>query len=492
MWLFVILLISTAIAQPGNEPINLSSINSPYADFAPYISADGKTMYFSSSRPGGIGGEDIWVTHFESGTWTTPQCLGEPVNSPLNEGSMCISSDGRMLIFTLCFDKASYGSCDLYYSVLTSTGWSAPQNMGSIVNSTEWDGHPSLSSDGKKLYFASKRRGGYGGIDLWVTELVDGRWTQPKNLKYPINTARDEISPFIHADGKTLYFSSSGHGGYGGFDVFKVSMREDGSWGEIINLGTPINTSGDDYFFSIPASGDFIFISSDRPGGLGDRDIYSFPLAELVRPRVVVSVSGKVVDKYTGKSVKALITAEDLVTREKVAQTESNPEDGSYYIVLPWGSLYGVTVEADNYAFHSENFDLTGTAAYKEYSVNFELQPVKVGENIILNNIFFDFDKSDIRPESFPELDRAVELLKKYPNIKVEIWGFADSIGTREYNLRLSERRANSVRDYLISKGISGDRLQARGFGFDNPVAPNTTEEGRQKNRRTEFHIVEE
>ncbi len=492
MGLIILFIFSPLYAQSLNEPINLSSINSPYGDFAPYISADGRTMYFSSSRPGGMGGEDIWVTRFENLTWTAPKPVGEPINSPLNEGSVCISSDGHLLIFTVCYDKNSYGSCDLYFSIREKNSWSKPENMGSPINTPYWEGHPSLTADGKRLYFASNRKGGYGGIDLYWSDFVYGKWTEPKNLKYPINTARDEISPFIHADGKTLYFSSSGHGGYGGFDVFKVTMDENGNWGEIINLGPPINTSGDDYFFSVPASGEFIYISSDRPGGLGDRDIYAFPLAGLMKPSIVVTISGKVVDKYTSQPLKARLTVENLYTREKVAQVESNRDDGGYYIVLPWGSLYGITVEVDSYAFLSTNFDLTGEASYKEYTLDFELQPIRKGENIVLNNIFFDFDKSELRPESYPELDRVVELMKTHPTMKIELRGYCDSIGTREYNLKLSERRANAVKEYLVSKGIESDRLETRGFGSDNPVAPNTTEEGRQKNRRTEFHIIKE
>lgn len=474
--------------EPISAPANLSGVNSVSSDFAPYVSAGGDKLYFSSNRNSDQ--EDFFVSEFDNNRWQPPFPLGAPINTDANEGSMAISTDGNLIVFTGCGRKESYGSCDLYFSERIAGGWSEPKNLGRHVNNKLWDGHPSISSDGKWLYFSSERYGGFGGRDIWRSQNIKGTWQRPENLGYPINNARDQASPFIHPDGVTLYFASSGHAGLGMMDIYKSEMDSLGKWSEPVNIGPPVNTPGSDYFFSIPAKGDIIYFSSDRKGGFGGFDIYWLPLSEALRPRVVATLSGNVKDKETGQPLEAEITVELIETGEVLATPKTNPETGEFFIVLPAGQTYGISVSAEGYVFSSERYDIPVEKGYQELKMDFLLQKVQIGESIEIKNIFFDFNSDSLRPESEPELKRAVKLLTDYPNLKIEIRGHADSIGTEEYNVALSKRRSMAVLRWLVDHGIAAARLTAVGFGSSLPAAENTTEEGRQKNRRTEFHII--
>ncbi len=471
-------------------PTNLTEVNSIHSDFAPYVSASGDRLYFSSVREGS--NEDFYVSDFEDNRWRTPYSLGEPVNTDANEGSMAISSDGNLIVFTACGRTDSYGGCDLYYSERSGESWSEPRNLGRYVNSSGWDGHPSISSDGKWLYYSSDRYGGFGSRDIWRSPLRENGWGKPENLKYPINNARDQASPFIHPDGTTLYFASAGHGGLGMLDVFKAEMDSSGNWSEPINLGPPVNTPGSDYFFSIPAKGDIIYFASDRQGGYGGFDIYWLPLSEALRPKVVATLAGTVTDKETGEPLDAIITVERIVTGEVLAEPRTNPETGEFFIVLPAGETYGISVSAEGYAFSSERYDVPVEKGYQELRMNFKLSKVQVGEIVEMRNIFFDFNSDKLKPESESELNRVQDLMIKYADLRIEIQGHADSIGTSEYNLDLSKRRAMAVLRWLVDHGIAAKRLKAEGMGDMVPVADNVSPEGRQLNRRTEFHITGE
>jgi outer membrane protein OmpA-like peptidoglycan-associated protein len=469
-------------------PSNLSTVNTVNSDFAPYISASGEVLYFSSNKIGGQ--EDFYVSRYDGVMWQAAQPLGPPVNTSANEGSMAISADGNTIVFTACGRTDSYGGCDLYYSEKVGESWSEPRNLGRYVNSPVWDGHPSISADGKWLYFSSERYGGFGGRDIWRVPKKENGWGKAENLGFPINNARDQASPFIHSDGVTLYFSSAGHGGLGMLDIFKTEKDSTGKWTQPINLGPPVNTPGSDYFFSIPAKGDLIYFSSDRQGGYGGFDIYWLPLAEALRPKVVATLSGTVSDKETGQPLDAAITVERISTGEVLASPRTNPLTGEFFLILPAGETYGISVSADGYVFSSERYEVPVEEGYQELRIDFKLTKVKVGESVQINNIFFDFNSDSLKAESEPELLRVIKLMAEYPDLKIEIQGHTDSVGTDEYNLALSERRGNAVRNWLIIHGVAENRLTVVALGRAVPAAENATEEGRQKNRRTEFHII--
>lgn len=471
--------------------VNLTAVNSPQSDFAPFIMPDGKTIYFSSSRPNGYGGEDIYVTRWDGYRWTPPQNLGMPPNSFANEGSVAITQDGEEMFITICGKSDSYGECDIYVSKRKGDGWGEPRNLGKNVNSSWWDGHPTLSPSGDTLFFASNRFGGYGGLDIYFSVRTEKGWSKAQNIGYPISNARDQTSPYMAVDGKTLYFSSSGHGGLGGLDVFFTRVDSTtGKWGEPVNLGPPINTSRNDYFFSIPASGELIFFSSDREPGYGGFDIYTYPLALWQRPQVVAILVGKVVDSENGSPIQADVEIERLADGAHL-QSIRTDSTGAFTVVLQAGETYALSASAPGYAFASEKYTIRAEEGYRELSYVFKLTPIKVGGTVELRNIFFDFGKADLRPESISELERVAELMRKYPDMRIEVAGYADSIGTEQFNLYLSRERAKAVAEWLIANGISARRIQYKGYGESNPVAENVSEEGRQLNRRVEFRILE-
>ena len=469
--------------------MNISEINSSKSDFAPFIMPDGKTLYFSSTRDGGLGGEDIYVSHWTGTKWTIPENLGKPINSPKNEGAMCFSPDGMEMFITICGRKDSYGGCDIYVSYKVGDSWTEPENLGSNVNSSWWDGHPSLSAGGDTLFFASDRFGGYGGLDIYYCVKTEKGWSKAKNLGYPINNARDQTSPFLHLDGITFYFSSSGHGGLGGLDVFFSRLdTTTGEWGKPLNLGPPINTEGNDYFFSVPASGEYIYFASDRPGGYGGFDIYSYPLKKWQRPTPIATLVGEVIDAKTGKPVFADVKIERLKDGKLLSQLKTDSLTGKFFVVLRANEKYGISVSADGYVFTSENYEIKLEEGYNEIHQVFKLEPVKVGAKIKLENIFFDFAKAELRKESEAELKRVAELMEKYPEMKIEIQGFADSIGTKKFNLWLSRQRAKAVYDWLVAHGVEAKRMSYKGFGEEEQGA---TEEELQKSRRVQFKIIE-
>ena len=364
--------------------------------------------------------------------------------------------------------------------------------MGIRVNSSAWDSQPSISSDGKTLYFASSRSGGKGNMDIWKSTRDDnGIWTAPVNLGDSINTGRDEQSPFIHPDGKTLYFCSSGHPGMGSYDIFYSRMDDNGNWSTATNIGYPINSSDADGFLFVNAIGNKAYFSSEKFGGKGGLDIYSFDLYEAARPTAVTYMKGTVYDSKTKKRLQAKFELVDLSNSKTVAQSESDPLTGEFLVSLPSDRNYALNVSRDGYLFYSENFELKGDhSQLKPFMKDVYLQPIEAGSIVILKNIFFDFDKFDLKPESLIELNRLLDLLKKNPALKIEIGGHTDNKGTAEYNQKLSESRSRSVFDFLVNKGIDKSRLSYKGYGLTKPIDTNDTDEGRANNRRTEFKVV--
>jgi len=501
-------------------------INTIYPEYSPIINADESMIIFTSRRNTTTGGnrastdekyyEDIFISYrLGSGDWGAPQNPGKPLNSDLHDATVGLSPDGQMLYIY----RGDNGG-DIYDCLLKGDSWTKPNRLNKNINTKYHESSASLSPDGRKLYFVSDKPGGFGGRDIYISELDrKGNWGPAQLLPSSINTIYDEEAIFAHPDGKTIYFSSKGHNTMGGYDIFQ-SVFENGTWSTPVNIGYPINTAGDDVFFSISASGRHGYYSSARPGGFGDQDLYVITFLGPEKPMVnnsddnllawkntamseqvieqvidikstnLTLLKGRILDEVTHEPVEAKILLTDIDKDEELATFSSNSSTGRYLISLPSGKNYGIAVNAEGYLFHSENFNIPDKAAYQEIEKDIYLKKIAVGSSIVLKNIFFDFNQATLRPESKSELNRLVKLLNDMPSLKIEISGHTDNIGSAQYNKTLSERRAKSVVDFLIENGISPNRLTYKGYGFDIPIAPNDSEEGRQQNRRTEFKII--
>lgn len=478
-------------------------VNSPYADFAPVTSADGAVMIFTSKRPvtekelkkKSTDIERIFSSDLGASAtaWNPSALLPEPVNTRgRNNSAIALSNDGQtMLIYHDDFN----GNGDIYESKLKGTLWSDPVRIPEPVNSRFHESSASISPDGKTIYFVSDRPGGEGGRDIWFcTKDAAGKWGAAQNIGYPINTDKDEEGIFIHPDGKTIYFSSKGHEGLGGFDIFKTEFKN-GVWASPHNMGAPLNTPGDDVFFVMEANGRTGYYSSSMEGGSGDKDIYKVSFIPVIKevkpagPRLTL-LKGHVLDEEKQLPVGAVLEVMDNDKNELITTLNSNSSTGKFLVSLPSGKNYGLSVKAEGYLYYTDFFVIPDTSAYREVEKTVLLKKLTIGKKIVLQNIFYDFNKSTVRPESMPELNQLISLLKDNANMKIELSSFTDSKGADEYNRKLSQARAQSVVNYLISNGIAKTRLIAVGYGEAMPVAGNDTEEGRQMNRRTEFKIL--
>jgi flagellar motor protein MotB len=481
------------------NPVSVGSgINTSDDEYWPSITADGQTMMFTrqpnmTNNPGftGVVQEDFYISYFSDNAWQKAFNAGPPLNTIQNEGAQSLSSNGNYMIFTACNRPGGMGNCDLYFSAFTDGRWSEPSNLGPPVNTSRWESTPSISADGRTLYFSSSRPGGFGGKDIWVSRMDEkNKWTEPVNLGSTINTAGDEMSPFIHFDGKTLYFASDGRVGMGGFDLFVSRLRNDSTWTEPKNLGYPINTCNDEMGLIIESGGQKAYYSCVRDKSMG-KDIYSFDLYEAVRPDPVSYMKGKVYDKETGKLLKANYELINLSTGKIIIKSVTD-ENGNFLVCLPSGYNYGINVSKTGYLFYSENFMFEGMhTATEPYIKRIVLNPAKVGEKMQLSNVFYEIDSWQLKSESITELDNLASLLSENRNLVMEIGGYTDSTGSAQYNMALSEKRALSVVNYLIKKGISSDRLRYKGYGNTSPLGDNVTIEGRKLNRRTEAKIIE-
>lgn len=480
------------------SPLNMGpNVNSPDFEYFPVLTADGQTLVFTRNRRRSEATdyqEDFYISlSGKDGRWGMAMNLGDPINTDDNEGAQTMTADGQQLFFTGCNRKGGMGSCDIYSSVREGRSWSRPENLGPPVNSGKWESQPSVSSDGKTLYFASNRAGGKGGSDIWVTQLApNGTWTDPRNLGDSINTEGAEETPFIHPDGRTLYFTSDGHVGLGGKDIYVVRMKEDGSWGTPMNLGYPINTWQDEMGLFVDASGALAYFASDREGGLGNLDIYSFPLYEEARPIPVTYVKGIVKDMNSKQPLAARFELIDLSTSETVIESRSDRVTGDFLVCLPVDRDYALNVSKDGYLFYSENFSLKErTSMNRPFTKNVELQPIEFGKSVVLRNIFFETASFELKPESTAELEKLLTFMNENPKLAIEIGGHTDNIGQRSDNQTLSENRAKAVFEYLKAKGISESRMEFKGYADTVPIDTNDTAEGRANNRRTEFTVRE-
>jgi outer membrane protein OmpA-like peptidoglycan-associated protein/tetratricopeptide (TPR) repeat protein len=470
-----------------------SSINTKEQEYSPAFSIDEQTLYItrrngnlSDSRPN----EDIYFATKQGIEWGKIKNLGPPINTTENEGAFSVSADGHYIFFTACSRRGGKGQCDIWLTIDREGKWSEPLNLQEPINTTHWESQPSIASNGRVLYFASDRPGGYGGIDLWKSNFGDEGWSKPTNLGPTINTSKDEQFPFIHSDNSTLYFSSEGHPGMGKSDLFVASLKPDGSWKTPKNLGYPINTTGYDWNMIVNRNGSTAYYSSDKmPDGKGGLDIYQFELPQELQAEKVSYVRGLVRD---AKTKKPLQTSVILTPLDNSPNTTSytNSNTGLFIVSLKTDIRYALTIDKDDYLFHSEYFDMPNVPVDEPFEIIIDLQKVEVGKSVVLNNIFFDTDKFELKEESKTELEKLRVFLQDNQAIRIEIAGHTDNMGSSTYNLTLSENRAKSVANYLIKNGIAEDRLTYKGYGDKRPIASNDSEEGKATNRRTEFTIL--
>jgi outer membrane protein OmpA-like peptidoglycan-associated protein/Tol biopolymer transport system component len=471
-------------------------INSKYADYSPVISADESTIIFTSRREGSTGAktdengnlfEDIYIAQkTDSVRWGNAVNIGPPINTDGHEATIGLSVDGQKLFIY----KDDKGDGNIYFSELTGKNWSAPVKMNENINTPAWEPSASFSADGDYLYFTSNREGGWGGRDIYRSKkLPNGQWAKAQNLGPDVNTSYDEDAPFIHPDGKTLYFSSTGHKGMGGFDIFYTVFSDSGSWSTPENMGYPINTTEDDIFFVTTPDNKRAYYSSTKAGGYGEKDIYMLSMPEKKEKSLTV-YRGEIKNELDQVPEDVEITVTDNQTGEIVGQYYPNTSTGIFLFILTPGKNYNITYQAEGYLFHSENMDVPLESSYSIINKAIELNALTVGSKVVLKNIFFDYNASTLRPTSNVELDKLFKLLNKYPKLIVEVSGFTDSKGDDNYNLKLSQDRSESVVNYLVQKGISKERMVAKGYGKASPVATNDTEEGKQLNRRVEYKIL--
>lgn len=475
------------------------SLQTTLSQYFPVLTADEQTMVFTVLKP--EGDEDLFTTSFNGETWQPPVSLSPNINTPENEGTPSLSADGRTLVFTACQGRKGFGSCDLYITRRTGSDWSDPQNLGSIVNTSHYESQPALSADGRRLYFVSDRPGGQGKRDLWRTDAdAEGNWQQPVNLKTPINTPLNEASPFIHANGQTLFFASEGHPGMGGYDLFvsdSTITTDTQRWSKPTNLGYPINSAEDQASLFVSANGSRAYYSFEvQKDGISQRSqIYVFDMPESLRERVkgVSYLKGSVTNGKNQKPVSATIELIDLATNQTVSRVASDAQTGQYAIVLPTEGEYALYVNSPGYLFKSLSFDFTQKHKETEQrgvSLPVALEPISNTGKETLNNIFFDVGRYDLVGKSRTELTRLAQFLKTNPTVSVEISGHTDDQGDATANLLLSKKRAQTVVAYLTEAGIEAGRIRATGFGKTKPLLPNTSEENRRLNRRIEWRVL--
>ncbi|MCZ2100966.1 MAG: OmpA family protein [Chitinophagales bacterium] len=486
------------------KPSNVGAvINSGNSVYSPLISVDGQFLIFTKNvkNPGDfIGQEDIYMAVKDSMGWSKTIPMSG-VNTVQNEGAFTISGDGSYIVFTACDRRESFGSCDLYYSMFIDDRWTKPINMGKVVNSVTWDSHPTLSVDGRTMIFSSRRKGSIGGSDLWMTQKDEkGSWMQPWNLGSTINTEGDDESPFLHPDGQTLYFRSNGRPGMGNFDIYYARYDyEKETWSEPVNLGYPINTEGNEGSLTVSLDGKTAWYASDKDYEkdllLDHLNIYSFELYEGVRPIPSTYVKGYISDIQTKKTLAGAVEIVDLSTGKTIFKVKTG-QDGHFVAALPSKKQYACKVEANQYVFYSQQFDLKNeNQGLLPYILDIGLSPIpnlqaaKEDHSMILRNVFFITGSSELLEQSAFEIQTIVRMMNDYPAMKIKIIGHTDNIGNEKDNQLLSEKRAKSVSDELIHKGIAAERISYEGKGASQPISDNQTPEGRSQNRRTEMII---
>lgn len=476
------------------HPQPLTKILNAYPlQYFPVLTADEKTIIYTA-RDGKSFHDDeniVISQKDESGQWTKPVSISPNINSQFNEGTCTISTDGRVLIFTNCDGRQRIGSCDLYVSYKTGEEWSVPKNLGKNINSMSWDSQPALSADGRKLFFVSDRAGGFGKRDIWVSKKNhDGIWQRAENVGPEINTKEDEVSPFIHVNGITLFFASKGYPGFGGFDLYKSELQES-TWSNPENLGYPLNTHEDQVSLFVSTNGKSGYYSYERNWNSKQSQsfLYSFefPSDHIIKNRSIY-LTGHIYDIETNEPLDASIELYNVGSEEPSSIFSSDPVSGKYFTILNANKKIALYIDREGYLFESRSFEIdreSGNSIVK----NFYLKPIKKGNSVLLNNLFFEFNSASITLDSKTELLKIVQFLLNNPATKILIAGHTDDLGTEEYNKTLSTNRAKSVYDFLINQGIKSQSLSFTGFGESKPLVDNKDQESRKTNRRIEFII---
>jgi outer membrane protein OmpA-like peptidoglycan-associated protein len=486
------------------------NINSAFDEWDPNPTPDGKFLYFSAkSKIPCYGESDVYVSALDSNDkWSAAQNIGRTVNGENDETIDNVSADGSTLLLSGNF-PGTFGMFDIYTAKKSKEGWSSLSHLPKPINSEYTDEGAQTSGDGKAIIFSSDRPGGigkfakyselyHGGVmgnmDLYVCLKTEKGWSQPINLGPKINTEFAERAPYLHPDGKTLYFSSDGHAGLGRLDLFKATRLSDTSWtewSEPINLGKEINGASDDWGYRVAIGGDSAFFAAyNRPSGYGSWDIYSISLPQNAKPQLVATIRGKTLNKK-GEPIQAAIKWEDLETGAEIGELTSDPQTGEYFIALPLGKNYGYYAQKKGYYPSSDNVNLKSTSASlivkKDIVLISEYEIEDQKASFIIKNIFFDYKSYELKKESYPELERLCEFLRQYPDKSFIITGHCDAVGSDAYNLDLSEKRAQALKTYLVQHGFLANKLKCIGKGSKLPVASNETENGRAENRRVEI-----
>ncbi len=469
-------------------PQNLGdSINSKQSEYYPSFTINDSLFVFTRRYPNGR--EDFIESAKTPNGYTQSKVINGDINIEPFKGAINISQDGEWLLFAGDFGPKGLGNFDLYISYSTPQGWSEPFNLGSNINTEFWESSPSISPDKSALYFSSNRPGGYGGKDLYVSyRQKNGKWGPAQNMGADVNTAGDELAPFIHADNQTLYYTSNGLPGYGDLDIYMLRKNGTG-WNKPENLGYPINTVDNEGSLFVASDGFTAYYSSDRADTRGELDLYKFDMKPDVRPAKTIYIKGYVTDAKTGKGLPCSVELASDSSKQTVMKVQTD-ETGFYFITLPVGSNYTFTVNRKDYLLYSDVFELSKKVPDSTYQKDIALQPIQLNASVTLKNIQFATNSYELAPVSTIELNKLLQLLNDNPTVTLQINGHTDNSGTPATNLILSANRAKAVTTFLISKGIDAKRLTSKGLGETKPVADNNMEEGKAKNRRTEFVVT--
>lgn len=467
------------------------AINSPYADYGPTLNDENELLIFTSKR-NVVGlhnraNEDLYFSKQNNGFWEEAQSFGKPINSIYNEGSACLSRDGKTLYFARCEAPDSYGNCDIYVATRQEDGsWGQIRNLGQNVNSPAWDSQPTLSQNEDTLYFASDRLGGFGLSDIYFTHKTkSGNWAPAQNLGPVINTRESEVSPFLHPKFQVLYFSSRGQlNHFGDFDIYKT-YQANGHWQEPRNIGPLVNGRGSEYYFTIDAASRNLYYARSEANDIQNLDLYSFPLPMEAHPLAVTKVEGTLLDSVTNKPLSAVVSVIDLDNGIEISSKYVRP-DGSFEFNLIDNTRYMILIQSPDFFTIERELELRG-----DTSIDFMTSVIDYSIPLVFKNIEFDPMQSDITPEMEPILDEVAYFLIDHPTYLLEIAGHTDSAGDAEFNQVLSQDRADAIKRYIERKvNIGSDRIEAIGYGSSKPIREEQTEEDRRINRRVEFKII--